>query len=83
MIDAVEQAIWDDVAKHENGCWTWKGPSGCNIIRLLARLCDRQLPAGVRMYRMPECELAQVCVNPYHVGTSEEWMARVRRSRRT
>jgi hypothetical protein len=83
MIDAVEQAIWNDVQKHEDGCWTWNGPTGCSIIRLLARLCDHSLPVGVKMYRMPECDMGADCVNPFHVGTSEEWMARMRRSRRT
>jgi hypothetical protein len=82
-MDNVERAIWNDVEKQENGCWTWSGPSGCSIVRLLSKLCENELPAGRKMYRMPECELGASCVNPYHVGTSEEWMAQVRRQRRT
>lgn len=78
MIDPVEQAIWDDVEKCENGCWRWHGPEGCNIIRLLAELCGNALPAGVKMFRMPECCMGSVCVNPGHVGTSEQWMRRIR-----
>jgi hypothetical protein len=76
MLDAVERAIWADVQRHENGCWTWAGQSGCNIIRLLADLSGKPLPVLRRMYRMPKCELGKDCVNPDHVGTAEEWMLR-------
>jgi hypothetical protein len=82
-MDAVEQAIWADVHEHENRCWTWSGPTGCSIIRLLAKLCENELPEGRKMYRMPDCELGKNCVSPYHVGTSEDWMFRLRMSRRT
>ena len=76
MLDAVERAIWADVQRHENGCWTWVGQSGCNIIRLLAEMSGKPLPLLRRMYRMPGCVLGKDCVNPEHVGTAEEWMLR-------
>lgn len=76
-MDKIERAIWADVQQHENGCWTWRGPSGCNVIRLLAELCGYPLPVRGKMYRMPECEMNGAdCVNPDHVGTYEEWMSR-------
>jgi hypothetical protein len=79
-MDAIEQAIWADVEKHEDedGCWTWSKPSGCNVIRLLAELSGKPLPAGRKMYRMPECLTGAKCVNPEHVGTAEQWMSWVR-----
>ena len=81
MVDDLELAIMADVDMHEGGCWTWNKPSECNIIQLLAKLIGRDLPVGRgRLYRMPECTMGKVCVNPFHVGTSEEWTARVRRS---
>lgn len=76
-MDAVERAIWTDIDTHECGCWTWKWPSGCNIVRLLAELVGNPLPVNMKMYRMPECEMGSDCVNPEHVGSSEQWMARV------
>jgi hypothetical protein len=81
-MDAIEQAIWNDVEVHECGCWSWWGASGCSIIRLLAELAGNPLPVGTRMYRMPECKMQSACcVNPDHVGTNEEWEARVREKR--
>jgi hypothetical protein len=77
-MDCVEQAIWNDIERHENGCWTWSKPCECNVIRLFAELFDKPLPAGRKLYRMPECHLGKECVNPDHVGTVEEWMSRVR-----
>lgn len=82
-MDGVEQAIMADVERHDNGCWTWTGPKGCNIIRRLAELSAKPLPANRRMYRMPECELGAECVNPEHVGTADEWSRAMRRLRRT
>jgi hypothetical protein len=77
MRDNVEEAIWADVQRHENGCWGWPGRKPeCNIIRLLADLSGKPLPALRRMYRMPGCALGKQCVNPDHVGTAEEWMLR-------
>jgi hypothetical protein len=81
MADAVERAILADVDKHESGCWTWGKPSECNILQILARLCGRRLPPGrATLYRMPECVMGKDCVNPFHVGTSEEWLSSVKRS---
>lgn len=80
-MDAVEQAIWADVDKHDSGCWTWTGASGCNIIRLLAELSRDPLPANRKMYRMPECTMGKDCVNPDHVGTMQQWRSQIRRSK--
>jgi hypothetical protein len=80
MVDAVELAIMTDVDMHEGGCWTWNKPSECNVIQMLAALIGRELPEGrKKLYRMPECTMAKVCVNPQHVGTLEEFEEAVRR----
>lgn len=77
-MDAIEEAIWHDVEMHDSGCWTWRGHSGCNIIRLLAELSGNPLPVGTKMFRMPECAMQSAsCVNPSHVGTYEQWAARI------
>ena len=77
-MDAVERAIWNDVEMHANGCWTWKGWAGCNIVRLLAEMSGKPLPANTKLYRMPECSMQSAdCVNPHHVGTEREWKRRV------
>lgn len=81
MTDAVEDAIWRDVDKHENGCWTWTGPNICKIIPVLAELVGNPVPAGRKMYRMPDCILGAACVNPAHCGTSEDYMLHVRLNR--
>ena len=84
MVDPVEHAIMNDVDTHENGCWTWSKPRyEVNIIRLLAEMLGQPLPAGVNLYRMPECRLGAQCVHPRHVGTHAEWLARKERLRIT
>ncbi len=82
-MDAVERAIWQDVVLQENDCWRWKGASDCSVIRLLAELGGKPLPVNTRLYRMPECQLGKECVNPEHVGTSEQWVARISGKRRS
>jgi hypothetical protein len=43
-MDDIERAILSDVVVHDSGCWTWKGQSGGNVIRLLAALRGAPLP---------------------------------------
>ena len=77
-MDAIERTIWNDVEMHENGCWTWKGFAGCNIIRLLADFSGKPLPLATKLYRMPECSMQNAsCVNPDHVGTGRQLRHRV------
>lgn len=77
-MNKLEDAIWRDVEKHENGCWTWSGPKICKVTRVLAELLGNPLPYGRKLYRMPDCVMGAECVNPAHCGTSEDYMLHVR-----
>jgi hypothetical protein len=74
---------WGDVEKnierHACGCWTWGGaPLACNVFRYVAEAHGTPLPAG-QLYRMPGCVLVDECVNPSHIGTSDDFMRAVHR----
>ncbi len=81
-MDKLEDAIWKDVEKRECGCWLWNGPTVCKVVRVLAELMGNPLPAGRKMYRMPHCIIGAECVNPAHCGTSEDYMAHLRISKK-
>ncbi len=63
------------IEKHKNGCWTWLGAllEG-NIYRLVAEACGCPLPAGQKLFRMPDCALEKNCINPAHLGTSVDFV---------
>ena len=46
-------------------------------MRLLAELEQIPLPMGKKLYRMPNCVLGKMCVNPQHVGTSEQYIRQI------
>ena len=74
---------WGNVEKHierhASGCWTWDGsPLTCNVFRYVAEAHGTPLPAG-QLYRMPGCVLVDECVNPSHIGTSDDFMRAVHR----
>lgn len=70
---------WNDVAahieRHDSGCWVWDGaPVGGNVYRVVAEAYGAPLPAGQKLYRMPDCKLGKGCVNPNHLGTGADYV---------
>jgi hypothetical protein len=70
---------WNDVAahidRHDSGCWTWSGaPVEGNVYRVIAEAYGAPLPAGPKLYRMPDCKLGKECVNPNHLGTGADFV---------
>jgi hypothetical protein len=77
---------WDEVAAHierrEDGCWTWDGsPLEGNVYRVVAQAYGAPLPAGPKLYRMPQCTLGKDCVNPNHIGTGADFVLALNRRR--
>ena len=75
---------WGDVEakieRHECGCWTWTGaPVPSNIYRYVAEAYGTPLPTGKTLFRLPGCVLVAGCVNPNHIGTSDDFMRAVQR----
>lgn len=70
---------WSDVEPHierhhDSDCWTWDGsPVEGNVYRVVAEAFGLPLPTG-KLYRMPDCKLAKVCVNPNHLGTGADFV---------
>lgn len=63
------------IERHEGGCWTWDGsPLEGNLYRVIAAAYGAPLPAGPKLYRMPECKLGKSCVNPNHLGTGADYV---------
>jgi hypothetical protein len=71
---------WSDLESHierreDNGCWTWDGfPLEGNVYRIIAKAYRAPLPAGQKLYRMPECKLGKACINPSHLGTAADFV---------
>jgi hypothetical protein len=70
---------WKDIESHierrEDGCWTWDGsPLDGNVYRVIAEAYGAPLPAGQKMYGMPNCTLGKECVNPSHLGTGADYV---------
>ena len=63
------------IERHESGCWTWDGaPLYGNVYRIVAEAYGTPLPAGQKLYRMPDCKLGKECVNPNHLGTGADYV---------
>ena len=63
------------VVRHDSGCWSWDGfPLDGNIYRAVAEACGCPLPAGEKLFRMPDCALGKDCINPMHLGTSVDFV---------
>ncbi len=61
--------------REDCGCWTWDGsPLEGNVYRIIAEAYGAPLPAGPKLYRMPECKLGKECVNPNHLGTGADYV---------
>jgi hypothetical protein len=61
--------------REDCGCWLWSGaPPEGNVYRIIAEAIGCPLPAGVKLYRMPECKLGKSCVNPSHLGTGVDFV---------
>src|ERR1700694_1532977 len=70
---------WSDVEahirRHNSGCWAWSGaPVEGNVYRFVAEAYGAPLPAGQKLYRMPNCKLGKQCVNPNHLGTGADYV---------
>src|ERR1700687_5854648 len=63
------------IERHDSGCWIWDGsPREGNVYRIIAIAYGAPLPAGLKLYRMPDCKLGKECVNPNHLGTGAEFV---------
>ncbi len=76
-------AVEAHIERHEGGCWVWiAAPVEGNLYRMIAEACGTPLPAGQKLYRMPDCKLGKRCVNPNHLGTGEDFVLAVKGQRR-
>ena len=79
---------WGEVEAHikrlDGGCWTWDGtPVDGNVYRIIAEAYGIFFPVGSgKLYRMPECQLGKLCVNPNHIGTAKDFVLAVHGRRR-